>query len=90
MTDNIIAFPGFILLEDRNTIMKAGKRYKNTKAMVNALSMQERKETLHWYERWHKRRYGHANYRLDYRMRLLHYSVYEPDSSWVREGGSAA
>jgi len=38
MSDNIIKFPGFIILEDRNTLLKDGKRYKNTKAMVADLS----------------------------------------------------
>ena len=40
MTDNLIPFPGFILLEARNTILRAGKRFKSTKAMVKALTMQ--------------------------------------------------
>jgi len=87
---NVIAFPSFIVLEDRNTTIRAGKRYKNTKAMVNALSMQERRETLRWYERWNKQRYGHTDYRFDYKMRLLHLSVYKPDDTvWLRDGGNA-
>ena len=89
---NVIAFPSFIVLEARNTTIRAGKRYKNTKAMVNALSMQERKDTLRWYERLNKqRRYGHADYRLDHKMRLLHLGVYKPDDTvWLRDGGNAA
>jgi hypothetical protein len=88
---NIIPFPSFIVLEDRNTILRAGKRFKNTKAMVNGLTMKERKETLCWYERWHRQRFGHADYRLDHKMRLLHLGVYKPDDTvWLRDGGSAA
>ena len=32
MADSILRFPGFIVAEDRNTILKDGKRYKSIKA----------------------------------------------------------
>ena len=35
MNDNILRFPGFILLEDRNTVLKDGKRYKSMKALID-------------------------------------------------------
>jgi hypothetical protein len=82
MTDNVIPFPGYILLEDRNTILKAGKRYRSTKAMVADLSMEERKATLGWYQ---SRFPWAVDHRQDHRHRTLHYSVYEPDSKWLHE-----
>jgi hypothetical protein len=48
MRDNIIKFPGFIILDDRNTILKDGKRYKNTKAMVADLSHHDLRRTYQW------------------------------------------
>jgi hypothetical protein len=81
-------FPGFVLMHDRKTIMKCGKRYHSTKAMVADMSMPERRATLRWYPR----RYSWAtDYRLDHRHRTLYYGVYDPDSKWLKEkDGNAA
>jgi hypothetical protein len=89
MSDNIIKFPGFVWAEDRRKgHFWCGKLYRNVKAMVADMSMEERKATLRWYPR----RYNWAtDYRLDHLHRILHYSVYDPDSKWLKEkGGSAA
>jgi hypothetical protein len=88
MSDNIIKFPGFIWTEDRKGVMKCGKRYRSTKAMVADMSMAERRATLDWYPR----RYSWAtDYRLDHRHRTLYCGVYDPDSKWlVEKDGNAA
>ena len=89
MGDNIIKFPGYVLCDDRKTILKCGKRYRSIKALVADMSMPEREATLRWYPR----RYPWAvDYRLDHRHRTLYYSVYEPESKWLIEnkGGNAA
>jgi hypothetical protein len=44
MNDNILRFPGFILLEDRNTVLKDGKRYKSMKALID----EDLKLTYQW------------------------------------------
>ena len=54
---NILTFPGFIVLADRNTIMRAGERYKNTKGLIADLSRQECERTLAWI----CRRYSYGN-----------------------------
>jgi hypothetical protein len=51
MADNIIRFPGFILLEDRNTILKDGKRHKNMKALIDDLPHRDLKRTHDWYSK---------------------------------------
>jgi hypothetical protein len=48
MENNIIKFPGFLLMNDRNTILKDGKRYKNTKAMVADLPYRDLNRTYQW------------------------------------------
>ena len=78
---NILAFPGFIVLADRNTIMKAGKRYKNTKAMIAGLTQQERERTL----AWTCKRYSYGKppevvAKLDFRARMLRMALYDTPS----------
>jgi hypothetical protein len=71
MTDtNIIRFPGFILLNDRNTIIKDGKRYKSMKAMMTDLEPSDLKRTYDWYcdqQPWRS---------TSYRGRLLYVALY--------------
>jgi hypothetical protein len=78
MRDNIIKFPGFIILDDRNTILKDGKRYKNTKAMVADLSHHDLRRTYQW-------RLKRAPWPLDHRNRLMRDAL--DNASW---GGNAA
>jgi hypothetical protein len=65
---NIINFPGFFLLDDRNTILKSGKVYKNTKAMVADLTPQELRRT----HEWQGERVGYS----DYRARVMCAALY--------------
>ena len=60
MTDNIIRFPGFILLDDRNTLLKGGKRFKSIKALVAYLPHRDLKRTHDWYTK----RTGPFGYRV--------------------------
>ena len=57
MADNILRFPGFIITKDRYTIIKDGKRYKSTKALIADLSYEDCKRTYEWRLRavakWH-------------------------------------
>jgi hypothetical protein len=79
MADNVIRFPGFIILSDRKTILKDGKRYENTKAMIADLSHQDCKRTYEWRIRCYMRLRGwqsgpedrHAASVLDSRARML-------------------
>jgi trehalose-6-phosphate synthase len=81
MSDNIIKFPGFILLDDRNTILHGGKRYKNTKAMVVDLSRRDLRRTY----QWHCKR---ALWPVDYRARVMRDALEGPQG--VCHGGNAA
>ena len=74
---NILTFPGFVVLVDRNTIMKAGKRYKNTKGMIADLSQQEREQTLAWIcKRYSFGRPPEVAARLDFRARMFRMALY--------------
>jgi hypothetical protein len=48
VSNNVIRFPGFILLDDRNTILKDGKRYNSMKALIDDLPYQDLKLTYQW------------------------------------------
>jgi hypothetical protein len=63
MNDNIIRFPSFILLDDRNTILKDGKRYKSIKAVIADLPHRDLQRTHDWY--------GKRAWPLSYRARRL-------------------
>lgn len=85
---NILTFPGFIVLADRNTIMRAGERYKNTRALIADLSRQECERTLAWI----CRRYSYGNppevaAKLDFRARMLRMALHT-DIPAQREGAA--
>lgn len=80
MSNNIIRFPGFILLDDRNTILKDGKRYKSMRALIDDLPYQDLKLTYQWRIKQRLKIRGitnpttediHAAGVLDYRARTL-------------------
>jgi hypothetical protein len=73
----IIRFPGFIILDDRNTILKDGKRYPSIKAVIADLPYEDCKRTYEWRV---KRCIGNGNAAvtavLDYRTRMLRNALY--------------
>lgn len=92
MNDNILRFPGFILLEDRNTVLKDGKRYKSMKALID----EDLKLTYQWRIRRQLRLKGittptpediRAEGILDYRARTLRDALY--DDGPQQQGGAA-
>jgi hypothetical protein len=81
MSDNIIKFPGCIIMDDRNTILKDGKRYKNTKAMIADLSHHDLRRTYQW-------RLKRAPWPLDHRNRLMRDALDKSQDANI--GGNAA
>ena len=77
MADSILRFPGFIVAEDRNTILKDGKRYKSIKALIADLPYEDCKRTYEWRRRAVS--YGRpleVAAVLDYRARKLRNALY--------------
>jgi hypothetical protein len=58
MADNIIRFPGFLIV-GRNEVWKDCKLYPNFRALVADLPERDRSRTY----RWHVKREGRSNYR---------------------------
>ena len=83
MTDNLVRFPGFILLDDRKTILKDGKTYPSLKALIADLPLIDRKRTYQW--TYGQRRYGP----VCHRTRRLRMSIETPRDDW-KQGGAAA
>jgi hypothetical protein len=81
MTDNLVRFPGFILLDDRKTILKDGKTYPSIKALIEDLPLIDRKRTYRW--SYGQRRYGP----VCHRTRRLRMSI-EISGDW-QQGGAA-
>jgi hypothetical protein len=95
----ILKFPGFIIADDRNTIIKDGKRYKNTKAMIADLSQQELRQCYEWRIRCYIRLRGwesgpedrHAAGVLDYRARVMRYALLDlPHQDTTPQGSAGA
>jgi hypothetical protein len=88
MTDNIIKFPGFIVLEDRNTIAKDGMTYKNTKALIADLNQDDLRRTFEWQCR--RASYGNPPWvtaRLDNRARMMGIALH--GDAPLQQGGAA-
>jgi hypothetical protein len=99
MTDNnLVRFPGFILLDDRKTILKDGRRYKGTKEMIANLSRHELRQTYEWQIKRNLALRGitnptpqdrHAAIVLDHRAKWLRDALYQKHGG-AMSGGSAA
>ena len=90
MSADIINFPGFVVLEDRKTIFKSGKRYKSTDELIADLPHQDRKNTFDWI----CTRYSYGNppwvvAKLDFRARKFRKALYG-DGSGCQQGGAAS
>ena len=97
MSDNIIRFPGFIVLADRNNMLKDGKRYKSMKALIDDLPYQDLKRTYEWRIKRQLKLRGitnptpedrHAAVVLDYRTRTMRDALYG-DARPQQQGGAA-
>jgi hypothetical protein len=95
VSDKIIRFPGFILLDDRNTILKDGRRYKSMKALIDDLPYQDLRLTYQWRVRQRLKLRGitnptpediHAAGVLDYRARTLRDALIESGSGGKPHG----
>ena len=89
MTDNVIRFPGFVVTNDRKTILMGGKRYKSTKELIADLPYADLKPTFDWV----CRSYSYGNppdvvARLDFRARMFRVALYG-DGSGRKQGGAA-
>jgi hypothetical protein len=90
MTAEIIKFPGFLILEDRNSVAQAGKVYKSTKTLIADLSREDMRRTFEW--RCKRMSYGkplEVSAVLDYRARLLRDAL-RGDGGGNRQQGGAA
>jgi hypothetical protein len=48
MTAKIYKFPGYLLPDDGVSVLKDGKRWPNTDALLDSLTLAERLATSHW------------------------------------------